>query len=158
MNAESNFQQAYSRLRDELLGAIENTPTDLFTTYNSLIKNDHDFPLGFAKKVAVMYEEEQKKKVEEGDALAKEFTDKKLKSLLETFKKQYCTLIKEENFQLAHADPLFCMVDAFSHIEWGLQEVPHTKMLAFFLDPEREHGLDSLPMEFFLVAASLELR
>jgi phage anti-repressor protein len=155
MATESNFQQAYSRLRDELLGAIENTPTNLVTTHDSLIKSDYDFPLEFAKKIALIYESEQTNKIAEGNALAIEFTDDKLKSLLETFKKQYCTLIKEENFQLAHADPLFCMVDAFSHIEWGLQEVPHTKMLAFFLDPEREHGLDSLPMEFFLVAASL---
>jgi phage anti-repressor protein len=155
MNAESNVQQAYSKLRNELLGAIENTPTNLFTTHDSTIKNDHDFPLEFAKEIALIYESEQAEKIEKGKALAKEFTDEKLKSLLETFKKQYHALIEETKFNLDPDDPLFCMVDAFSHIEWGLQEVPHTKMLAFFLDPEREHGLGNLPIGFFLAAASL---
>ncbi|OPL13151.1 MAG: hypothetical protein AVO38_14030 [delta proteobacterium ML8_D] len=155
MNAESNFQQAYRRLRDELLGAIENTPTDLFATHDSTIKNDHDFPLEFAKEIALIYESEQAEKIEKGKVLAKEYTDEKLKSLLETFKKQYHALIEETKFKLDPDDPLFCKVDAFSHIEWGLQEVPHTKMLAFFLDPEREHGLGNLPIGFFLVAASL---
>lgn len=155
MTTKKNFQQAYSVLRNELLGAIENTPTNLFTTHDSLIKSDHDFPLEFAKKIALIYESEQVKKIAEGNSLAVEFTDGKLKPLLETLKKQYHTLIEETKFKLDPDDPIFCMVDAFSHIEWGLQEVPHTKMLAFFLDPKREHGLGNLPIGFFLAAASL---
>ncbi|MBA3017752.1 MAG: PD-(D/E)XK nuclease family protein [Proteobacteria bacterium] len=155
MTANDHFQQAYAKLRKELIIAMESTTKTLLTNNESSAENDNDFPLEFAKKIALIYESEQVKKIAEGNSLAVEFTDGKLRSLLETLKKQYHALIEESKFQLNPDDPLFCTVDAFSLIEWGLKEVPHTKMLAFFLDPKREHGLDNLPMGFLLAAASV---
>jgi hypothetical protein len=155
MNDENNFMQAYAKLKSELIQVIDNIPTKLSTTHNALTLSDPAFPMELAKEIARIYESEQEQKIAAADSLAVEFTDGKLKTLLKTLKKQYLSLINESKFQLPPNDPIFCSVDAFSQIEWGLQEVPHTKMLAFFLDPEREHGLKQLPMGFFLAATSL---
>ena len=155
MTDNAHFQQAYVKLRKELIAALESTPVTLLETNVSLAANANIFPLKLAKEIARIYESEQEQRIAEADSLAVEFTDGKLKALLKTLKKQYLSLIDESKFQLHPNDPIFCKVDAFSQIEWGLQEVPHTKMLAFFLDPEREHGLKKLTMGFFLAATSL---
>lgn len=141
MNDNNNFFQAYSKLKSELLDAIDNSANEISAAKQSSDLIEHAFPLELAKEIVREYEIGQKKKVEEGDDLAIEFTDEKFQSWLTTLKKQYHDRIKALNFELQPNDPIFCKVDAFSPIEWGLKEVPHTKMLAFFLHPEREHGL-----------------
>jgi len=155
MNDNNNFFQAYSKLKSELINVIDNSPTETSAAKQSSTLIAPAFPIELVKEIVREYEFEQKKKEEEGNNLAIELTYDKFQSWLSTLKKQYHDQIKKLNFELQPSDPIFCEIDAFSHIEWGLKEVPHTKMLAFFLDPKKAHGLKKLPIGFFLAAASL---
>lgn len=156
MTINNNFQRAYSKLRNELFNALADIQTESPITLNSVMPRKSGFPLDLAKKIALEYEKEQEDEVAEAATFADEFADgQKLKSLLDKLKTQYKDLIKNCDFQLSSGDPIFNQVDPFSPIEWSLEEVPHTKMLAFFLHPQREHGLKNLPLGFFLAAATL---
>lgn len=137
------------------MDAIDNSPTEISPIRQSSSLTEPAFSLKLAEEIMREYDVEQKKKEEEGNDLAIELTNEQFQSWLRQLKGQYKDQINKLNFELEPNDPMFSEVDAFSPIEWGLKEVPHTKMLAFYLDPKREHGLKYLPMGFFLAATSL---
>ena len=92
----------------------------------------------------------------DADIIAQEVAEEqKLESFVEVFKSKYKDLIN--SFRPKADDPILYKLDAFSIINWGLREVPHTKILAYFLDSRKEHGLGIWPIKYFLKCLALNI-
>jgi hypothetical protein len=149
-----NFETVYSKIRNEILAAIEFDEVEAAT----IPGEGDDIPLGFAKEIISAYDKEQENQQSELSGIADEFDENKLTFFLKTLKENYFAIIKESEFHLGEQDPICCTLDAYSPVVWSLEEVPHTKMLSFFLDPRREHKLGILPMAFFFAGMAVSGR
>ncbi|MBI5527586.1 MAG: PD-(D/E)XK nuclease family protein [Deltaproteobacteria bacterium] len=107
---------------------------------------------GFEKDEAAILSDKE----EAANAFAEQlFSRRGIESLLGKLQNHYLEELGT-GASLPELDPSFSEVDAFSLVEWGLEEVPHTKMLTFFLDPKKPHGLGRLPLDYFLTHLLLD--
>lgn len=128
---------------------------DINTAFESSIdvQINQDFPHEFALELIREFDDDLIKKTKAADNYIEEFLKEEVfEDLIYRLKKQFKDIFDNTNLGIIKDDPILYSIDAFSVIEWGLKEVPHTKMLGFFLDPKKKHCLGTNPLKFLLIA------
>lgn len=149
----SCFQNSYGLLRSGLLEAFSEIEQQMHGQITPIGASSSFVP-GFVCQLLECYDEvaqlHDKDEISVIEAMENFFSQGKIEQILIKAKETILHSLLEGPIKLLPHDPFFYQVDAYSVINWGLMEVPHTKMLAFFLDPTREHNLMLFPLKAFL--------